>query len=138
MQNDIINLASENFKIVDTKERITIADSFVVRQNKIGGGNGEAKLYVGQENSETRGFFGEAGFEIDCFLLKEDLLKYLIETKVEYQNPFQPYQNKDILPELWEKRFEKINSLTDKIKFTIKKSQKHLLKIQDKNILINK
>jgi len=37
-----IILANQHFNVVDTKEKITIADSFVVRQNKIGGGNGEA------------------------------------------------------------------------------------------------
>jgi putative restriction endonuclease len=39
-----IILDNHDYKVVDTKEKITIADSFVVRQNKIGGGNGEAKL----------------------------------------------------------------------------------------------
>ena len=56
-------------------QKKTIADSFVVRQNKIGGGNGEAKLYVGNDNNEIRGFFGSSGFTIPCFLLKRDLLK---------------------------------------------------------------
>jgi len=35
-----ITIDQQEFKIVDTKEKITIADSFVVRQNKIGLGNG--------------------------------------------------------------------------------------------------
>ncbi len=65
---DII-LANHNYKVIDTKEKITIADSFVVRQNKIGGGNGEAKLYIGQDNAETRSFFGNEGFAIPCFLI---------------------------------------------------------------------
>ncbi|CAC9643978.1 hypothetical protein [bacterium endosymbiont of Bathymodiolus sp. 5 South] len=41
---------NEIYQIEDAKEKITIADSFVVRANKIGLGNGEAKLYVGQGN----------------------------------------------------------------------------------------
>ncbi|VVH62281.1 putative type II restriction endonuclease [uncultured Gammaproteobacteria bacterium] len=45
-----INILNEIYQIEDAKEKITIADSFVVRANKIGLGNGEAKLYVGQGN----------------------------------------------------------------------------------------
>mgnify|MGYP000920158898 CR=1 FL=1 len=59
-----IQLINQDFEVLDTKEKITIADSFVVRQNKIGGGNGEAKLYVGNDNREVREFFGGNGFAI--------------------------------------------------------------------------
>ncbi len=114
-----IKLLNTDFKVLDTKEKITIADSFVVRQNKIGGGNGEAKLYIGQDNSETRGFFGNNGFVIQCFLLKQDLVKYLEETKAEYLKPEQPYINKDILPTLWNERKQKVDSLPDKIEFEV-------------------
>ena len=45
---------------------VTIADSFVVSQNKTEEGHGEAKLYVGQRTSETiKDFFGEPGFKVD-------------------------------------------------------------------------
>ena len=115
---DII-INNKNFKVVDAKEKITIADSFVVRQNKIGGGNGEAKLYVGNDNEEVRGFFGKTGFAIPCFLLKKDLLKYLDETKAEYLKPEQPYINKDLLPALWTERKEKIEKLPEVIEFEV-------------------
>lgn len=114
-----IKLLNKEFKVLDTKEKITIADSFVVRQNKIGGGNGEAKLYVGNDNQEIRGFFGSEGFAIPCFLLKRDLLKYLDETKAEYINPEQPYVNKDLLPNLWNERKSKIEQLPEKIEFEV-------------------
>lgn len=114
-----IKLLDEPFQVLDTKEKITIADSFVVRQNKIGGGNGEAKLYIGQENQETREFFGNYGFGIKCFLLKKDLLKYLDETKEEYLNPEQPYINKEDLPNLWNERLRKIYELPDRIEFEV-------------------
>ncbi len=51
-----ITILNNEYEVLETKEKITIADSFVVRQNKIGGGNGEAKLYVGQDNQEIRVF----------------------------------------------------------------------------------
>ncbi|MEZ4817557.1 MAG: HNH endonuclease [Flavobacteriaceae bacterium] len=114
-----IKLLNQDFKVLDTKEKITIADSFVVRQNKIGGGNGEAKLYVGNDNQEIRSFFGSEGFAIPCFLLKRDLLKYLEETKAEYINPEQPYVNKELLPNLWNERRAKIEQLPEKIEFEV-------------------
>jgi len=114
-----IKLGNKDFIVIDTKEKITIADSFVVRQNKIGGGNGEAKLYVGQEGEETRRFFGNNGFSIPCFLIKSDLKKYLEETKVEYLNPEQQYINKGILPNLWNERKSKIDLLPDIIEFEV-------------------
>lgn len=114
-----IKLLNQDFKVLDTKEKITIADSFVVRQNKIGGGNGEAKLYVGNDNQEIRSFFGSEGFAIPCFLLKRDLRKYLEETKAEYINPEQPYVNKELLPNLWNERKAKIEQLPEKIEFEV-------------------
>lgn len=107
------------FKILATKEKITIADSFVLRQNKIGSGNGEAKLYVGNDNEETRSFFGMEEFQIKCFLLKKDLLKYLEDTKSEYLKPEQPYINRELLPQLWVDRKQKIESLPEKIEFIV-------------------
>jgi len=114
-----IKLLDKEFLVVDTKEKITIADSFVVRQNKIGYGNGEAKLYVGNDNQDTRKFFGNNGFRIKCFLMKKDLIKYLDETKVEYLNPEQLYINKSILPSLWAERNAEINALPEKIEFEV-------------------
>ena len=105
--------------MIETKEKVTIADSFVVRQNKIGQGNGEAKLYVGQDNENVRDFFGNRGFSIQCFLLKKDLLKYLEETKIEYLKPEQAYVNKIDLPKLWEQRKQKIENLPEIIEFEI-------------------
>lgn len=114
-----IKLLNKDFTVLETKEKITIADSFVVRQNKIGGGNGEAKLYVGNENQYMREFFGNSGFSITCFLLKKDLLRYLDETQAEYLKPEQPYVNKDILPNLWNERKAKIEALPEKIEFEV-------------------
>lgn len=114
-----IQIGKNNYNVIDAKEKITIADSFVVRQNKIGGGNGEAKLYIGNDNPEVRVFFGNTGFTVHCFLLKKDLIQYLEETKTEYLKPEQPYINKKLLPNLWNERKKKIEALPDVIKFEV-------------------
>ncbi|MDU5648576.1 MAG: HNH endonuclease signature motif containing protein [Haemophilus parainfluenzae] len=109
-----------HYSLIDTKEKITIADSFVVRSNKIGSGNGEAKLYIGNENEENRDFFGSKGFINKCFLLKQDLIKYLDETREEYLFPEQPYNNSEKLPILWAERRARLDGLPEIIWFNIK------------------
>lgn len=119
MEINTINILNETYQVEGAKEKITIADSFVVRANKIGSGSGEAKLYIGQENNDTRMFFGSAGFTAKCFLLKKDLIRYIEETKIEYLNPEQPYINKVGLPDLWHDRKNEIELLPEKIEFEI-------------------
>lgn len=114
-----IQILNETYKVIDAKEKITIADSFVLTSNKIGTAHGEGKLYVGNENKETFDFFGKRGFTINCFLLKKDLLEYLNDCKDEYKNPEQPYQKPENLPKLWNKRIEKVSQLDDILPFTI-------------------
>ena len=70
----IIELLNNKYEVIDTIEKITIADSFVVPKNKIGTGNGEAKLYIGHNSDRLRSFFGSSGFYNRCFLLKKDLI----------------------------------------------------------------
>jgi len=110
-----ITILKSNYEIVDTIETITVPDCFVVRDNKIGGGNGEAKLYVGNDNTVIRNFFGEKGFKINCFLLKQDLQQYLKDSESEYKNPEQPYKNSKKIPQLWNERISKINGLNEQV-----------------------
>lgn len=114
-----IKLINQQYEVIDTKDKITIADSFVLRQNKIGTGNGEAKLYIGNDNQEIRSFFGNVGFSMKCFLLRKDLLKYLDETRTEYLKPEQPYVNKKDFPKLWKERNEKVRKLPEIIEFEV-------------------
>ncbi|MGP5182057.1 HNH endonuclease [Psychrobacter cibarius] len=113
MQSIIIE--NQQFEVVDIIEKITVADSFVVRQNKIGSGNGEAKLYVGQDNVFVRNFFGAKPFVNNCFLLKKDLLRYLQDTRQEYLSPEQPYVFSEQLPTLWHERFKHVSQETPDI-----------------------
>lgn len=114
-----MNILGNNYSVLDAKEKMTIADSFVHRSNKIGEGNGEAKFYVGNDNDELHSFFGERSFKIRAFLLKKDLLQYLEDAKNEYLSPEQEYVNKPKLPELWHERNDKVNTLDDIMWFTL-------------------
>ena len=116
-----MTIKGENFKFVNTFETpITVADSWVVPKNKLGGGNGEAKLYFGSRD-KMEAFFGEIGFTATCFVLRQDLQAYMNAIKSEYLTPSQEYHGKDEMRSLWFERMEMINSLPDGIvTFTIR------------------
>ena len=96
-----------------------MADSFVVRANKLGDGNGEKKLYIGNEDPALRDFYGPRGFNNKCFLMRQDLIKFLHGLKVEYTSPQLPYKKKDELPSLYTTRLAKIQALPEIIWFSI-------------------
>lgn len=116
-----MTIKGEKFKFVNTFETpITVADSWVVPKNKLGGGNGEAKLYVGSRD-KMEAFFGEIDFTATCFVLRQDLQAYMNAIKAEYLTPSQEYRGKDEMRSLWFERMEMINSLPDGIvAFTIR------------------
>lgn len=120
MNRKLLNISGIDYKIIDVIEKITVADSFVVPSNKIGGGNGEAKLYVGQNNDYILDFFNKRGFEINCILSKHNLLQYLNNAFIEYKEPSQNYREKDKLSSLWEERYKFIIELDQIINFRIK------------------
>ena len=103
----------KNYTQENTHDKITIADSFVVPSNKLGNGNGEGKLYIGNESSFLRNFYGSNGFNIKCFLRKEDLIEFLIGLKSEYNFPQLPYRRKNELPSLYQSRLNKISGLPE-------------------------
>lgn len=110
---------------LDTLE-VTIADSFVVSQNKTEEGHGEAKLYVGQRTSTSiKSFFGEPGFKVDFQFKKNDLIRFLNEIKQEYFNPSFNYRDKDNFRSLWEERMKLVVSLPEEINFEVE-DQNHL------------
>jgi hypothetical protein len=110
---------SKEFLPIDTREKITMADSFVVRANKLGSGNGESKLYIGNEGELLRSFYGASGFKDKCFILREDLVNFLNDLKAEYTSPQLPYKKKDELPALYFSRLKKILALPQFIWFSI-------------------
>jgi len=86
---------------------LAIPDSFVVRDNKINSGNGEAKYYVGgRSDPKLKIFFGKEGHSFVGVLAREDLIQFLKDTKYEYFHPTQPYKNASSFERLWTSRLE--------------------------------
>lgn len=110
----------QNFKVSEIFDRtITVPDCFVWRTNKIGHGNGEAKLYVAGKD-EMAEFFHDAGPEgMHCILLKSDLISYLETVRQEYVVNFAAYSGGDQMPKLWEERMEALQGLPEVISFRL-------------------
>lgn len=114
-----MKIDGRNFTFIDTLDSsITVPDCFVMKGSKIGGGNGEAKLYIAPK-SVMYPFFGNVGFKSKCFLLKSDLISYMNALHAEYLHPSQSYRSAAEMPELWKERVDKINKLPEVIEFNI-------------------
>lgn len=114
-----MKIAGQNFNIIDTlNSPVTVPDCFVMRASKIGGGNGEAKLYIASK-AIMYPFFGKEGFVAKCFLLKRDLLSYMNALHSEYLHPSQAYRGADEMPGLWKERVAKIENLPEIIEFNV-------------------
>lgn len=114
-----MKIDNQKFSLVDTlNSSITVPDCFVKQGSKIGGGNGEAKLYIAPK-SVMYPFFGNVGFHAKCFLLKSDLVVYMNALHSEYIHPSQAYRAADKMPRLWKERMEKIAKLPEVIEFTV-------------------
>lgn len=116
MTNSLI-INKVEYKVVDTKEKMTVPDCNVVLSNKIWTWHWEAKFYIWQESEEIREIFWKEWFNDRWFFLKKDLLNYLEEVKSEYKNPNQEYIKKDLLSEKWDERFSIINWLDEVLFF---------------------
>lgn len=112
-------IEGEKFTFIDTIEHpITVADSWVISSNKLGEGNGEAKLYVGSRDS-MEDFYGGFNFRASCFVLKKDLIAYMQTIKAEYLNPSQAYRRRGDFSTLWKERLDKIHKLQNIETFTV-------------------
>ena len=97
---------------------MTVPDCVVVGSNKLGKGHGEAKFYIASKN-EMYDFYGKEKFVARCFMLKTDLIAYMLAIKNEYMSPSQEYAKKDELPKLWQERMDMINKLDAVVFFNI-------------------
>lgn len=114
-----MEIQGQKLKIEETFDTpITVPDCLVVRKNKLGTGNGEAKLYIASKD-RMREFYGGEGFNAKCFVLKADLLAYLQAIKPEYASPSQDYNAKADMLKLWEERWHKVEALDEVITFNV-------------------
>ena len=97
---------------------MTVPDCWVLGANKLGHGHGEAKFYIASKD-DMYNFYGKEKFTVKCFMLKKDLLSYMIAIKNEYLQPSQEYAKKEELPTLWMTHMETIEKLDDVIFFNI-------------------
>ena len=91
-----ISLFGSDYIVLQELPKFNLTDSFV--KHKIGSGNGEAKLYIGQEGSnDILRMFDYFRYPMNCFLLKRELSEYLQESCDEFYNPTQNYRDQDKL-----------------------------------------
>lgn len=124
-----ITIAGKKYKIMNAKEYITLADSFV--KNKIGSGNGEAKLYVGNECDELFAFWED--FSHECMFLKKDFQKFLLDAQSEFQKPQQNYKHKEAMPE----KFKALSERTEALSKEILKFQIYRVAVEPPRVYVN-
>ncbi|HIP11812.1 MAG TPA: HNH endonuclease [Arcobacter sp.] len=133
-----IKVDEVEYYIVDSIQDLRAEDSFIHRQNKlkIFKGNGESRKYVGSyigNNGQKLNHFFEYTtwgntkinnnrtypiIQENCFFSKENLLKYLYDARIEYQQQEQVY-NFDITKN-FDENLKQINNLSKKkINFSI-------------------
>ena len=134
-----INIEDKEYFIIDSIQNLRAEDSFIYRKNKLKmfKGNGESRKYVGSyigsKGESLSDFFeyknwvkglenGERVYtpiqEGNCFFSKANLLKYLYDSRIEYQKQEQIY-NFDI-SEFYSNNLESINSIkNDTVFFSI-------------------
>lgn len=114
-----MDILGEKYIVKEPFDRdMFVPDCWVKGPNKIGGGHGEGKFYIGSKD-QMRGFYGSEGFEAKCFILKSDLLTYMQAIKSEYLSPTQAYRGGSSLRDVWDERLSEIKQLDDKIPFII-------------------
>ena len=118
-----VSVNGKKYIVVDVDEKITFADSWVIKENKIGTGNGEAKLYLGQEAQKLRHLYGRRPFVLNCFLLKKDLVSFLEDMQPEYVSPQQDYSGAQRMQSLYDERLRIVENLSDTIEFTVEEQQ---------------
>lgn len=102
----------KSFHVIDTLEKITTKDSFTHLENKIGAGSGAWEWHIGSKNDAGKyNFFGGAGFDVNCFLKKDDLLWLMKELQQEYDRPSQNYRERVDFQRIYQNRVNEINAL---------------------------
>ena len=109
---------NRNFKYIDDWAFIRLVDSFV-KINKTGVGNGEAALYLGNKrDNNIFSFFGCDNFNIQCMLIRNELIEYLNYVKIEYQINRYNYRN-EVNIKTWSENFDEVMALPNELYFNL-------------------
>ncbi len=117
-EKNFIEIDNERFELIDEVDNIPIVDSFV-KENKIGRGNGEARLYIGPQGRRDFDLFFNM-FSDKGFFLKKDFEDYLNDAKFEYEQQEQKYQ-KDISGD-WQGYYSQLQNFYNRKFFTLEKA----------------
>ena len=131
-----IHIEGKDYLIIDSIQNLRAEDSFIYNKNKLAlyDGSGEARKYVGSYSGSSgkrlSDFFeyynwgntmvdGKRTYPIiqtnNCFFSKTNLLKYLYDSRVEYQKQEQVYHND--ISQFYDKHLDSLNSLNFDIIF---------------------
>ena len=111
-------MQNKNFRYIDDWAVIRLADSFV-KINKAGTGNGEAALYLGSKfDEDIFKFFGCEDFDVHCLFLKEDIIEYLNDVKIEYEHNRKNYRN-EVSLRTWNENMQESQNLPDELFFAL-------------------
>lgn len=106
-----MRINGKDYEIIDTLEYITLADSFI-RENKIGLGHGEARLYVGNHKKSLFNFF-ENFEKNNCMFCKKDFELFLEDARSEYLKPQQDYIRKKDMEERFDSYLLEIKEIKE-------------------------
>lgn len=118
VEQNFIEIDGEKFQLIDEIDNIPIVDSFV-KSNKVGRGSGEARLYVGSQNTRDFDDFFD-NFEDRGLFLKKDFENYLNDAKFEYEEQEQKYKKN--ISESWAIYYQKLNNLSSREFFVLEKA----------------
>lgn len=111
-------MQNNNFRYINDWAVIRLADSFV-KTNKAGFGNGEASLYLGSKyDPDIFQFFGCEDFDAHCVILRDDILDYLQQVKIEYTHNCRKYRN-EVSERTWNENYNEVCSLPEELFFDL-------------------
>ena len=111
-------MQNNNFRYINDWAVIRLADSFV-KINKAGTGNGEAALYLGSKyDPDIFRFFECEDFDAHCIMLRDDIIDYLQQVKIEYVHNCRQYRN-EVSIRTWNENLAEVNSLPEELFFDL-------------------
>lgn len=111
-------MQNKNFRYINDWAVIRLADSFV-KINKAGNGNGEASLYLGSKyDPDIFRFFESENFDAHCLMLKDDVLDYLEQVKIEYTHNCRIYRN-EVSIRTWNENYKEVSTLPEELYFDL-------------------